>query len=104
MSRKKKFHQISKEDENSNNTSSMQPLPTLNKGTKRMKKWEWEDDPKTIYESSRRKDITISKSKIQRIHKHIFSKKDSQSDEEIINSSIKIEEEKMHKASIMKSY
>ena len=59
-----------------------------------MKKWEWEDDPKTIYESSRRKDITISKSKIQRSNKHIFSKKDSQSDEEIINSSIKIVEEK----------
>ena len=48
--------------------------------------------PKTIYESSRRKDIAISKSKIQRNNKHIFNKKDSQSDEEIINSSIKNEE------------
>ena len=65
----------------------------------RMRGW-----PKTIYESSRRKNIIISKSKIQRSNKHIFSKIDSQSDEEIINSSIKIEEEKMHKASIIKSY
>ena len=37
MSRKIKFHQISKEDEISNDSSSMQPLPTPNKGTKRMK-------------------------------------------------------------------
>ena len=64
------------------------------KEQKEWKKWEWEDDPTTIYESSRRKNITISKSKIHRSYKHIFSKKDSQSDEEIINSSIKIEEEK----------
>ena len=82
----------------------MQPLLTPNKGTKRMKKWEWEDDTKIIYEFSKKKKITISKSKIQRSHIHIFSKKYSQSDEEIINSSIKIEEEKIHKASIMKSY
>ena len=89
MSRKRKFHQISKEDENSNDSSSIEPLPTPNKETKRIKKWEWEDDPKTIYEFSRRKNNTISKSKIHRSHRHIFSKKDSQSDEEIINSSIK---------------
>ena len=53
-----------------------------------------EDDPKAIYKSSRRKNIITSKSKIRRSHKHIFGKKDSQSDEEIINSSIKFEEEK----------
>ena len=40
MSRKRKFHQISKEDENSNDSSSIEPLPTPNKGTKRMKKLE----------------------------------------------------------------
>ena len=71
---------------------------------KKNEKIEWEDDLKTIYESSRSKNITISKSKIQKSHKHIFRKKDSQIDEEIIYSSIKIEEEKMHKVSIMKSY
>ena len=37
MSRKRKFHQISKEDKNSNDSSSIEPLPTSNKGTKRMK-------------------------------------------------------------------
>ena len=79
MPRKRKFHQISKEDENSNDSSSIEPLPTPNKGTKKMKKWEV--DPKTIYESSRRKNITISKSKIHRSHKHIFIKKESQSNE-----------------------
>ena len=55
------------------------------KKQKEWKKWEWEDDPKTIYEFSRRKNNTISKSKTHRSHRHIFSKKDSQSDEEIIN-------------------
>ena len=76
----------------------------LIKEQKKLKKWEWEDDPKTIYESSRRKNITIFKSKIHLSHRHIFGKRDSQSNEEIINSSINIEEEKMYKASIMKSY
>ena len=52
---------VSIENENSNYLSSMQPLPTPNKRTKRIKKWEWEDDPKTIYESSRRNNITINK-------------------------------------------
>ena len=37
MSRKRKFHQISKEDENSNDSSSIEPLPTPNKGTKKWK-------------------------------------------------------------------
>ena len=59
MSRKKKFHQIPKEDENSNYSSWMQLLPTQNKGTERMRKWEWKDDTKSIYESSRSKEITI---------------------------------------------
>ena len=74
MPRKKKIHQLSKEDENSNDSSSMQQLPTPNKWTKRMEKWKLRDDSKNIYESSRRKNITISKSKIQMSHKHIFSK------------------------------
>ena len=36
MLRKRNFNQISKEDENSNDSSSMQSLPIPNKGTKRM--------------------------------------------------------------------
>ena len=36
MPRKIKFHQISNEDQNSNDSSSIQLLPTPNKRTKRM--------------------------------------------------------------------
>ena len=94
MSRKRKFHQISKEYKKSNDYSSMQPISTINKITKWIKKMRMRRWSKNYYEFSRRKNITIYKSKIQRSNKHIISKKESQSDEEIINFSIKIEEEK----------
>ena len=59
------MYQISKVDENLNDSSSIQSWLLQIKEQKEWKKWEWEDDPKTIYEASRRKNITISKSKFK---------------------------------------
>ena len=74
MSGKWKFHQISKEDENSNDSSSIQQLTTPNKGKKRKKKWEWGDDQKLFMNPAEERTLLSLISKFKWVI-NIFSEK-----------------------------
>ena len=97
MSIKRKFYQISKEDENSNDSSSMQQLPTPNKGTKRMKNENGKITQKLFMNPAEERTLLSLRLKFKGDINISLAKKDSQSDEEIMNSKIKIEEEKCTK-------
>ena len=70
MPGKRKFTQISNENQKSDDLSSTSEKKML---SKRMKIRESSNDQKVIYEKSRQKSISIAKSKIQKSNRKVFS-------------------------------
>ena len=71
---KRKFAQISNEDQKSDDLRSTSEKNAFEKRSKRMKIRESSNDQKVIYEKSRQKSISIAKSKIQKSNRKATEK------------------------------
>ena len=99
---KRKFAQISNEDQKSDDLSSTSEKNAFKKRSKRMKIRESSNDQKVIYEKSRQKSISIAKSKIQKSNRKVFSQNELTNEEEVIDTWLKYNKEatnKKHKSS-----
>ena len=97
MLRKRKFAQISNEDQKSDDLSSTSEKNAFEKRSKRMKIRESSNDQKVIYEKSRQKSISIAKSKIQKSNRKVFSQNELTNEEDVIDTWLKYNKEATNK-------